>query len=104
MPPTYHGQIVHTYDATILLRAAEDGTLPVFRRRLTSSERLAIKPGDIFIWEEGQGMQRWTDGRRWGPSRVQGGFLWYKEVEDGKPVTVSSSKSELVDFISIVLS
>ncbi|TIB81169.1 hypothetical protein E3Q22_01429 [Wallemia mellicola] len=79
--PTYNGQIINNLDAVILLKAVQADKLKVYRRRLTSSERNSIKTGDVFIWEECQGMQRWTDGKRWGPSRVQGGFLWYKEIE-----------------------
>jgi len=43
--------------------------------------------GDVFIWEErgphsehtGMGIERWTDGRSWGPSRVRDEFLYYSE-------------------------
>ncbi|TIA90147.1 hypothetical protein E3P99_01690 [Wallemia hederae] len=81
---TYNGQIVNNHDAVILLKAVEANQLQLYKRRLTSAERLGIMTGDIFIWEECQGMQRWTDGRRWGPSRVQGGFLWYREMESNE--------------------
>lgn len=57
-----------------------------------------IRPGTVWVWEEGMlfgldrawlrmlteveetNMRRWTDGRRWGASRVGGGgFLVYTE-------------------------
>jgi hypothetical protein len=58
-----------------------------------------IRPGTVWVWEEGEylkppdvtllilifyveetNMRRWTDGRRWGASRVGGGgFLVYTE-------------------------
>lgn len=58
-----------------------------------------IRPGTVWVWEEGESqraqgvqreeptpyveetnMRRWTDGRRWGASRVGGGgFLVYTE-------------------------
>lgn len=46
-----------------------------------------IIPGSVYVWEErgaqaeitGVGIERWTDGIRWGPSRVREGFLFYHE-------------------------
>lgn len=40
-----------------------------------------IRPGTVWVWEEEEtNMRRWTDGRRWGASRVGGGgFLVYTE-------------------------
>lgn len=42
-------------------------------------ERRFVRPGSVFVWEErsttseaaGLGIERWTDGLRWGPSRVR---------------------------------
>ena len=56
-------------------------------RRLDSEERSLIQPGSVYVWEErgphaeltGVGIERWTDGIRWGPSRVREGFLFYHE-------------------------
>jgi len=69
--------------------------MPRVTRRLTGHERQAIRAGTVWAWEEGQFfirsmdrtdcsgetcMKRWTDGKRWGASRVgQGGFLLYAE-------------------------
>jgi len=36
----------------------------------------------VFVWEEGehkQGLERWTDGRRWSQSRLRNEFLYYDE-------------------------
>jgi hypothetical protein len=49
-----------------------------------------ILPGSVYVWEErgphaeltGVGIERWTDGIRWGPSRVREGFLFYHEKQD----------------------
>jgi len=56
-------------------------------RRLDTEERGLIQPGSLYVWEErgphaeltGVGIERWTDGIRWGPSRVREGFLFYHE-------------------------
>jgi len=59
-------------------------------RRLDNEERGLISPGSVYVWEErgphaeltGVGIERWTDGIRWGPSRVREGFLFYHEKTD----------------------
>jgi len=59
-------------------------------RRLDNEERGMISPGCVYVWEErsphadltGIGIERWTDGIRWGPSRVREGFLFYHEKRD----------------------
>jgi len=58
-------------------------------RRLDTEERSLISPGSVYVWEErgphaeltGVGIERWTDGIRWGPSRVREGFLFYHEKQ-----------------------
>ena len=48
-------------------------------RRLDAEERLALKTGCVYAWEErgphtevtGLGIERFTEGRRWSPSRVR---------------------------------
>lgn len=79
-----------------ILEAVRLGLVPRVTRRLTGHERSMIRPGTVWVWEEGElltnylvqlltkleetNMRRWTDGRRWGASRVGGGgFLVYTE-------------------------
>ena len=48
-------------------------------RRLDAEERLALRSGCVYAWEErgphseitGLGIERFTEGRRWSPSRVR---------------------------------
>lgn len=48
-------------------------------RRLDADERLALTTGCVYAWEErgphteitGLGIERFTEGRRWSPSRVR---------------------------------
>lgn len=67
-------------DAEIILHAVALGLLPMVVHRLADEERLALRPGCIYVWEErssnpleatGQEIQRFTEGRSWGPSRAR---------------------------------
>lgn len=74
-------------DARIVFHAVVLDVLPMVTRRLDTEERSQIQPGAVYVWEErgphaeltGVGIERWTDGIRWGPSRVREGFLFYHE-------------------------
>ncbi|KAF7315902.1 cAMP-independent regulatory protein pac2 [Mycena indigotica] len=78
-------------DVRVVFHAVLLDILPMVTRRLDSEERGLILPGSVYVWEErgsnsditGVGIERWTDGIRWGPSRVREGFLFYHE----KPTT-----------------
>ncbi|KAK5218493.1 Gluconate transport-inducing protein required for gluconate-H+ symport [Exophiala xenobiotica] len=56
----------------MLIQACVRGSLQVIKRRPTSSERPSVaQSGHVFIYEEkASGIQGWTDGRHWSPSRV----------------------------------
>ncbi|WWD21219.1 hypothetical protein CI109_105703 [Kwoniella shandongensis] len=71
-------------DAIHILEAVRLGIVPRVTRRLTGHERAMIRPGTVWVWEEEEtNMRRWTDGRRWGASRVGGGgFLVYTESSE----------------------
>ncbi|WVO15370.1 hypothetical protein L204_103026 [Cryptococcus depauperatus] len=71
-------------DAIHVLEAVRLGLVPRVTRRLTGHERSFIRPGTVWVWEEEEtNMRRWTDGRRWGASRVGGGgFLVYTESSE----------------------
>ncbi|VDB84933.1 unnamed protein product [Peniophora sp. CBMAI 1063] len=76
-------------DAHAVFYAVEQRYLPMVNRRLDGEERRAIRSGCVYVWEErgsdseatGLGIERWTDGVRWGPSRVRDEFLFYHEKE-----------------------
>ncbi|KAG2747078.1 hypothetical protein P692DRAFT_20806361 [Suillus brevipes Sb2] len=82
-------------DAQVIFHAVALGVLPMVTRRLDTEERRSITSGCVFVWEErgpspeatGLGIERWTDGKRWGPSRVRDEFLFYQE-KDPEPVDV----------------
>ncbi|KAL4073706.1 Gti1/Pac2 family-domain-containing protein [Scleroderma citrinum] len=82
-------------DAQVIFHAVALGVLPMVTRRLDAEERRAISSGSVYVWEErgpnpeatGLGIERWTDGKRWGPSRVRDEFLFYQE-KDPEPIDV----------------
>ncbi|PPQ84137.1 hypothetical protein CVT26_015170 [Gymnopilus dilepis] len=79
---SWHGWIETTGDALLILEAAKMGLIHRITRRLVASESEMITSGSIFIfYEEETGVKRWTDGFFWGPSRVLGNFLLYRETE-----------------------
>jgi len=74
-------------DARVIFYSVFLNILPMVTRRLDTEERSLISTGSVYVWEErgphaeltGVGIERWTDGIRWGPSRVREGFLFYHE-------------------------
>ncbi|KAI7854174.1 Gti1/Pac2 family-domain-containing protein, partial [Circinella umbellata] len=79
---TYVGYIKTPQDALIVFEACRRGQLDRVQRRLSTKERIHIRSGSVFAWDEREaGMRRWTDGRTWSPSRVLGSFLTYRELD-----------------------
>ncbi|KAJ4468805.1 Gti1/Pac2 family-domain-containing protein [Lentinula aciculospora] len=80
-----------TRDALQVFYGVATNKLPLISRRLDAEERRAIVAGNVYVWEErgantetiGIGMERWTDGMGWGPSRMCIGtdFLFYHQKE-----------------------
>lgn len=80
-PPTCTNlRIRSVHDAEIVLHAVTLGVLPMVHRRLDDDDRLSLTTGCIYVWEErssnplectGQEIQRFTEGRSWGPSRAR---------------------------------
>ncbi|KAI0759879.1 hypothetical protein BD413DRAFT_607438 [Trametes elegans] len=77
-------------DAEMILHAVALGIRPMIHHRLADEDRLALAPGCIYVWEErssnpleatGQEIQRFTEGRSWGPSRARDNFLIYYEKD-----------------------
>ncbi|KAK0505084.1 hypothetical protein EDD18DRAFT_324447 [Armillaria luteobubalina] len=66
-------------DAHRIFVAIQLGRLQMVNRRLDADERLALRPGCVYAWEErgpnaevtGLGIERFTEGRHWSPSRVR---------------------------------
>jgi len=82
----------NTSDGQVIFEAVAKKILPLITKRLTPVERRElIRPGSVFVWEErgpdsrssGARIERWTDGRQWGPSRVRDEFLVYTERVSG---------------------
>ena len=78
--PTCTGiRVRSTQDANVLFHAVTLGMLPMVQRRLDAADRAALRSGCVYVWEErspasdatGTGMERFTEGRHWHPSRVR---------------------------------
>ncbi|KAF8488060.1 Gti1/Pac2 family-domain-containing protein [Gautieria morchelliformis] len=109
-PTCTNTRIATTDDAHRVFHAAGIlGTLgPMVHRRLDADERRFVRPGSVFVWEErsttseaaGLGIERWTDGLRWGPSRVRD-FLFYQEKytkAEGSNILTKQTYSAWVDL------
>lgn len=78
-PTCSNTRIRSTHDAHKIFFAVQHGILPLVTRRLDADERLALRSGCVYCWEErsnavevtGLGIERFTEGRRWSPSRVR---------------------------------
>ncbi|KAJ7757763.1 hypothetical protein DFH07DRAFT_742037 [Mycena maculata] len=85
-------------DAHRIFYAVRKGVLRMVTRRLDADERNALKTGYVYVWEErspnseitepGLGIERFTEGRRWCPSRVRDEFLFYCEKSWSSPSLV----------------
>ncbi|KXN89144.1 cAMP-independent regulatory protein pac2 [Leucoagaricus sp. SymC.cos] len=88
-PTIQNVRIRSTRDALQVFNGVAINRLPLITRRLDAEERRAIIPGNVYVWGErganteptGLGMERWTDGMGWGPSRVRDEFLFYHQKE-----------------------
>ncbi|KAI0029889.1 Gti1/Pac2 family-domain-containing protein, partial [Vararia minispora EC-137] len=90
-PPTCSGMRIRTArDAEIIFHAVALRILPIVTRRLDSEERMALCSGCVYVWEErtsnvseslDHGIERFTEGRSWGPSRARDDFLFYQEKD-----------------------
>ena len=66
-------------DAHKLFYAVQCGKLPKIEKRLDANERAALRPGDVYVWEEkgpntdsfSVSMERFTEGKSWTASRVR---------------------------------
>ncbi|KAF5383306.1 hypothetical protein D9615_005000 [Tricholomella constricta] len=88
-PTLQNVRIRSVRDALQVFYGVATQRLPLITRRLDAEERRAIVSGNVYVWEErgtnseptGLGMERWTDGMGWGPSRVRDEFLFYHQKE-----------------------
>ncbi|KAG7445860.1 uncharacterized protein BT62DRAFT_968638 [Guyanagaster necrorhizus] len=87
-------------DALVVFHGVALNILPLITRRLNIEEWRAVVAGNVYVWEErgvntetvGLGLERWTDGMAWGPSRIRDEFLFYHQKnpdDDCVPITQS---------------
>ncbi|KAI5996442.1 Gti1/Pac2 family-domain-containing protein [Pisolithus orientalis] len=108
-PTLRNVRVRSTRDALQIFYAVARKTLSLITRRLDAEERRAIVPGNVYVWEErsanteatGLGMERWTDGMGWGPSRVRDEFLFYHQKEYELGDDSSSAATPWAQMISM---
>lgn len=97
-PTCTNVRIRSTRDAHKIFYAVQRRILPMITRRLDADERLALRSGCVYAWEErgphteitGLGIERFTEGRRWSPSRVRDvGTIACPSVHGATHVSVS---------------
>ena len=79
LPTLANVHVRTTEDAHKLFYAVELGRLPKIEKRLDAHERAALRPGNVYVWEEkppnadnyAVTMERFTEGKAWTPSRVR---------------------------------
>ncbi|KAI9460804.1 Gti1/Pac2 family-domain-containing protein [Boletus coccyginus] len=108
-PSLQNVRIRSTRDALQVFYAVARNIIPLITRRLDAEERRAIVPGNVYVWEErsanseatGLGMERWTDGMGWGPSRVRDDFLFYHQKEcdvSDDPTSASTPWAQMISM------
>ncbi|TFY73517.1 hypothetical protein EWM64_g10495 [Hericium alpestre] len=85
-PTCTNVRIRSTHDVHRIFYAVYLGILPMITRRLDVKEREALRSGSCYAWEDrgphaitGLGIERFTEGRHWSPSRIRDEFLFYYE-------------------------
>lgn len=94
--PSCKGYIKDEKDALLIFQAVLDGKINHIPRRPYEIERpYLIISGNIFVSiEEISGIKRWTDGIAWSPSRIQGKFLIYKELNKNNKNSTSQINND----------
>ncbi|KAI9330853.1 hypothetical protein BDR26DRAFT_922367 [Obelidium mucronatum] len=94
-------------EAQLLLEAGLAGKYPILNAGPTMTTTTHIKSGTVVIFAENNRysqMIRWRDGKRWSPSRPQGPYLLYREVEAASKKTfVGSIHEESTRFTNLAL-
>ncbi|KAI0745266.1 Gti1/Pac2 family-domain-containing protein [Earliella scabrosa] len=91
-------------DAHKLFYAVQLGHLPKIEKRLDANERAALRPGDVYVWEEkgpnadsfSVSMERFTEGKSWTASRVREDFLMYFESPRKGKGNARTSENQVV--------
>ncbi|KAJ3297348.1 hypothetical protein HDU79_003963 [Rhizoclosmatium sp. JEL0117] len=84
---TFRGFCKNKHDAQILVEACVAGYLFPLNVIPVDLSAMRLQSGTIIVFAESTShtqMMRWRDGCRWSPSRVNGQFLLYREVESTK--------------------
>ncbi|KDN49755.1 hypothetical protein RSAG8_01820, partial [Rhizoctonia solani AG-8 WAC10335] len=102
--PTLKGVTVNSvHSALIIFYAVSLKLLPKVEQRLNVDERESLTTGDVYVWEErdlfsdtGESIERWTDGIKWGSSRVRNEFLFYYERDHNPREPQATQEGRLI--------
>ncbi|CAE7150883.1 unnamed protein product [Rhizoctonia solani] len=102
--PTLKGVTVNSvHSALVIFYAVSLKRLPKVEQRLNVDERESLTTGDVYVWEErdllsdtGESIERWTDGIKWGSSRVRNEFLFYYERDHNPKEPQSVQEGRLI--------
>ncbi|KAF7971615.1 hypothetical protein HWV62_20716 [Athelia sp. TMB] len=94
----FHGAVDNTVDALRLVFAARLGVIPRVLCRLNDVERRElVVSGAVFVFTVGESrIKRWTDGKVWSSSRIDGNFLGAGQEEQ---VAQSPGEQELKGLV-----
>ncbi|KAG9049880.1 hypothetical protein FS837_008802 [Tulasnella sp. UAMH 9824] len=86
--PSFYGYIETVLDSLLLVEAFRRGSIRGLTGRIPPSQReRLIQSGSTFIFlESATDIRRWTDGKKWTPSRVGGEYLVYREPTNEEPL------------------
>jgi len=92
----FFGIVETTVQALRLVHAARLSVIPRIIRRLDDRERnQMVVSGAVFVFSENEsGIRRWTDGRLFLSSRIDGNFLVYRELNQRRRGPRNSSHAE----------
>ncbi|KIO33248.1 hypothetical protein M407DRAFT_17808 [Tulasnella calospora MUT 4182] len=85
--PSFYGYVETVLDSLLLVEAFRRGSIRGLTGRIPPNQReRLIQSGSTFIFlESATDIRRWTDGKKWTPSRVGGEYLVYREPTNEEP-------------------
>ncbi|KAG8955486.1 hypothetical protein FRC04_008837 [Tulasnella sp. 424] len=84
---SFYGYVETVLDSLLLVEAFRRGSIQGLTGRIPANQReRVIQSGSTFIFlESATDIRRWTDGKKWTPSRVGGEYLVYREPTNEEP-------------------
>ncbi|ELQ73872.1 Gluconate transport-inducing protein [Trachipleistophora hominis] len=93
-----------------LFQLAVNHEVPTLKRRLSDTEKNAVRAGSTYIYSENEsGIRRWTDHLSWTPSRASNECVFYQEIANhNQPMlkkvvtaTIDKCKWHIVNYSTV---